>query len=126
LAFTDLHLLAALGFGAAAWTAAPRDQFIGWTAEQRKRNLSLIVNNARFLNLPWIASRHLASRILDAVARRLPRDWEIRYGYAPVLLETFGGKHRFGGVATGWPIGSTLAKRKVEKNWIERISIHYP
>ena len=54
LVFSESHLLAALGFGAAAWAVAPRDQFIGWTSQQRQQNLQLIVNNARFLILPWI------------------------------------------------------------------------
>ena len=52
--FGNSHLLAALGFGAAAWTVAPRDRFIGWTAQQRQRNLHLVVNNARFLILPRV------------------------------------------------------------------------
>lgn len=118
LVFSDSHLLAALGFSAAAWTVAPRDQFIGWTAEQRKHNLTLIVNNARFLVLPWITSRNLASRMLAAVAKRLPKDWEIRYGYAPVLLETFVEKHRFQGTcyrAAGWiHVGQTQGRGKLD------------
>jgi hypothetical protein len=52
--------LALLGFGAAAWKTAPRDQFIGWTQKQRKRQLHLVINNARFLILPWIHSKNLA------------------------------------------------------------------
>ena len=51
-----------LGFGAAAWKAAPRDSFIGWTPQQRKQRLHLVVNNARFLILPWVTSKNLASR----------------------------------------------------------------
>ena len=52
-----------LGFGASPWSVAGRDRTIGWTAKQRKSNLHLIVNNARFLILPWIQSRNLASKI---------------------------------------------------------------
>lgn len=118
LVFSDSHLLAALGFGAAAWTVAPRDHFIGWTAEQRKRNLSLIVNNARFLILPWITSRNLASRILATVVKQLPSDWERRYGYAPVLLETFVEKQRFRGTcyrAANWiHLGQTQGRGKLD------------
>ena len=95
LVFAGSHLPAALGFGAAAWKTAPRDNFIGWTAEQRVRNLHLIVNNARFLILPWVAVRNLASKILATVAKRLLKDWENRYGYQPLLLETFVEKDRF-------------------------------
>ena len=57
------RLVALLGFGAAAWQCAPRDHFIGWTHEQRQQNLHLIVNNARFLILPWVRSENLASKI---------------------------------------------------------------
>ncbi|MDA0839282.1 MAG: DUF4338 domain-containing protein, partial [Planctomycetota bacterium] len=51
------HLLAALGFGAAAWKVQPRDQFIGWSTEARERNLHFVVNNARYLILPWVTSK---------------------------------------------------------------------
>jgi hypothetical protein len=121
LVFSDSHRLAALGFGAAAWTLAPRDRFIGWTAEQRKRNLPLIVNNARFLILPWIISRNLASRILAAVAKQIPSDWERRYGYAPVLLETFVERQRFRGTcyrAANWiHLGQTQGRGKLDRKY---------
>jgi len=81
--------LAAMGFAAAAWKTAPRDTFIGWSRQQRERNLHLVAGNARFLILPWVRSRHLASKLLGMAARRLPDDWQARYGYRPVLLETF-------------------------------------
>jgi hypothetical protein len=53
------QIVALTGFGAAAWQTAPRDQFIGWNHDQRKKNLHLIINNARFLILPWIQSKIL-------------------------------------------------------------------
>ena len=62
--FSGSRLLATLGFGASAWSVAGRDHYIGWTAEQRKSNLHLIVNNSRFLILPWVRSQNLASKIL--------------------------------------------------------------
>jgi hypothetical protein len=74
LVFSGSHLLAALGFGASAWKVAPRDRWIGWSAEERRHNLHLVVNNARYLILPWIRSPNLASRILAGVARQLPRE----------------------------------------------------
>ncbi len=79
LVYGKSYLLACLGFGAAAWTVAPRDKFIGWTSQQRQQNLHLIVNNARFLILPWITSRNLASRILASVFKQLPDDWNKCY-----------------------------------------------
>ena len=72
------------GFGASAWKTAPRDKFIGWTDEQRRKNLHLIVNNARFLILPWIQSKNLASKTLAMIARRLPSDWMQQYDLVPL------------------------------------------
>jgi hypothetical protein len=74
------RLVALLGFGASAWKLADRERFIGWNHEQRQQNLQLVVNNARFLILPWIQSKGLASKILAMAARRLPVDWLARYG----------------------------------------------
>ena len=112
------HHLAALGFGAAAWKVAPRDSFIGWTPHERQRNLHLIVNNARFLILPWIAGQNLASRILSLAAKRLPQDWQIRYGYKPVLLETFVERDRFRGTcyrAANWIyVGRSQGRGKLD------------
>lgn len=112
------RILALLGFGASAWKTAPRDCFIGWTVEQRKRGLHLIVNNARFLILPWIQCRNLASRILSMTARRLADDWQKRYGYRPVLIETFVEIPRFRGTcykAANWKyLGDTQGRGKLD------------
>jgi hypothetical protein len=120
LVFTGSHLLSVLGFGAAAWKIAPRDNFIGWTAEQRVHNLHLIVNNARFLILPWVTVRNLASKILAAAVKRLPKDWEDQYGYQPLLFETFVDKDRFRGTcyrAANWiQVGETQGRGKLDRN----------
>lgn len=112
-------ILALFGFGAAAWKTAPRDKFIGWTPSVRETRLNLIVNNARFLILPWVQSRHLASKLLGLVARRLANDWDDRYGYRPVLLETFVEKERFPGtcyLAANWIfLGYTQGRGKLDK-----------
>ena len=112
------QIIAALGFGASAWKVKPRDQAIGWTTEQRQRNLHLIVNNARFLILPWIRCKNLASRILGLTAKRLPDDWQARYSYRPVLLETFVEKPRFAGTcyqAANWQnLGDTQGRGKLD------------
>ena len=119
LVFSGPHLLSALGFGAAAWKVAPRDRFIGWNDQQRRHNLHGIVNNARFLIPPWITVRNLASRILAAAAKRLGRDWESRYGYQPVLLETFVQCDRFRGTcyrAANWiHVGKTQGRGKLDR-----------
>jgi hypothetical protein len=112
------HIVAALGFGASAWKVKPRDQLIGWTTEQRRRNLHLVVNNARFLILPWIRCKNLASCILALTAKRLPADWQVRYAYRPVLLETFVEKPRFVGTcykAANWQhLGDTQGRGKLD------------
>jgi hypothetical protein len=117
LLFCDQQPIALLGFGAAAWQVAPRDHYIGWSHEQRQRHLPLIVNNARFLILPWVQSRNLASMILAKAARLLPAHWQQRYGYRPVLLETFVEKPRFQGTcyqAANWVyLGQTKGRGKL-------------
>jgi hypothetical protein len=118
MAMSGREHLAMLGFGAAAWKTAPRDRFIGWTAQQRKARLHLVVNNARFLILPWIQSRNLASRLLAMATRRLPDDWEEHYGYRPVLAETFVDTGRFRGTcyaAANWTcVGKTQGRGKLD------------
>lgn len=110
-------VIALLGFGASAWQVAGRDNYIGWSHEQRKKNLHLVVNNARFLILPWVRSKNLASMILAMAARQLPSDWERRYHYRPVLLETFVEKNRFAGTcykAANWVhVGQTKGRGKL-------------
>ena len=93
----DKQIIALLGFGAAAWQAAPRDHYIGWTHSQRKRLLPLVVNNARFLILPWVQVKNLASKILAMAVKQLPIDWEKQYQITPVLMETFVETDRFAG-----------------------------
>jgi hypothetical protein len=111
------QILALTGFGAAAWQTSPRDKFIGWNHEQRKRNLHLIVNNARFLILPWVQSKNLASKILALHARQLPYDWEEKYNIRPVLMESFVEKNRFAGTcykAANWcNVGQTKGRGKL-------------
>ena len=110
------RLVALLSFGACAWKLADRERFIGWGHEQRQKNLQLIVNNARFLILPWIQSKGLASKILAMAARRLPVDWQARYGYRPVMLETFVESPRHKGTcykAANWQrVGRTVGRGK--------------
>jgi hypothetical protein len=114
--FAGEQLVALISFGASAWKLKPRELFIGWQEPQRLRNLQLIVNNARFLILPWIESKGLASKILAKIARQLPHDWHQRYGYRPVLLETFVESERHRGTcykAANWiNIGQTTGRGK--------------
>ena len=110
--------LAMLGFSTAAWALAPRDRFIGWTPTLRRKNLPLVIDNPRFLILPWIRIPNLGSHILALVRRRLPRDWTRRYNTTPVLVETFVEVPRFtGGVyrASGWiRVGTTKGRGRYD------------
>ena len=121
------RIVALLGFGAAAWKTAPRDTFIGWTHPQRKERLHLVVNNARFLILPWVNSKHLASKLLGMAARQLADDWLARYGYRPVLLETFVEKARFAGTcyrAANWRLlGETQGRGKLDVHTLRALPV---
>jgi hypothetical protein len=112
-------IVAALSFGASAWKVGPRDNFIGWSVEQRQRNLHLIVNNARFLIFPWIRRPNMASKILAMMSRRICDDWQSRYSYRPVLLETFVEDGRFRGTcykAANWQcLGKTQGRGKLDR-----------
>ena len=114
----DGLLLALPGFGAAAWKTAPRDQFIGWDAPTRQRNLPLVVNHARCLILPWGRLPCLASHLLACLQRRIADDWQQRYGICPVLLETFCETPRFHGTscrAANWILlGQTQGRGKLD------------
>jgi len=126
-ALADDRPVAVLGFGAAAWKSAPRDEWIGWSRGQRHRNLSGVVNNARFLILPWVRVAHLASKLLSMAARRLPHDWAGRYGYRPVLLETFVEAERFSGTcyrAANWRcVGQTQGRGKLGDHRLGQVPV---
>lgn len=104
-AFVGPDLVALLGWAAAALHNPPRDRYLGWDAATRTRRLPWVVNNVRFLILPWVHVPHLASRILAANLRRLSRDWHARFGHPVLLAETFVDVSRFRGTcyrASNW------------------------
>ena len=103
---TPAHdVLACLLFTSAAWKMAPRDTWIGWSDPARRANLPRVINNARFLILPWVEVPHLVSHILSVAARQLPADWLAAYGVRPLLLETL----------VDWPYSGTCYRAA---NWI--------
>jgi len=112
-------LLGAIGFSAAAWTLRPRDTMIGWNKEQRTNRLNKVVNNSRFLILPWVHVKNLASKVLALCIKKLPQDWQTIYSYEPVLIETFVEKERFLGTcykAANWHyIGDTQGRGKWDR-----------
>ena len=92
-------------FSGAAKSIGIRDRWIGWSDGDRLRNLGWVVNNTRFLVFPWVRVRYLASHVLGQAARRIREDWQKRWGYGPVLLETFVDPRHFGGtcyLAANW------------------------
>jgi len=114
------RFLGMMGFGAAAWKVAPRDIFIGWNSDIREKRLHLIVNQSRFLILPWVHCRNLASKSLSIITTRLPDDWNQLYGYRPLLMETFVEIARFRGTcyqASNWiMVGNTQGRGKLDRH----------
>ena len=110
------RVLACLAWSSAPRHLGPRDRFIGWSKEQRTRNLRFLAYNPRFLILPWVQVPHLASHILGRMARMLPADWERIYGHDVVYLETFVDPTRYKGTcyrAANWTVlGQTTGRGK--------------
>jgi len=106
--------LACLLFGAAAWRAAARDQFLDWDESQKAVGLSWVANNTRLLVLPWVRVRGLASHVLSQAAGRLSGDWQLKYGHPLHLLESFVDRARFRGTcyrAANWQcVGQTRGR----------------
>ncbi len=112
LAF-DCHArpLACLLYGAAAWKLAVRDQLIGWSRAQREANLCYVANNQRFLILPWVRVKNLASYLLSASLWMLSANWQLKYGHPIYLAETFVEcASASGGPAIERPTGAGWAK----------------
>jgi hypothetical protein len=105
------HWLALLAWAAAAWKNRHRDAWIGWDPTLKARRLHLLSNNVRFLILPGVERKNLASKILALNLQRLSQDWQQRYGHPILLAETFIDGARFSGTcyrAAGWiPLGET-------------------
>ena len=91
--------IACLGWSSAPRHLGPRDRFIGWSAEARRRNIRYLAYNTRFLILPWVQVEHLASHILGRMARLLPGDWQHFYLHPVYYLETFVDPGRFRGTS---------------------------
>ena len=111
--------LGCLLFSASAWALAARDKWIGWEEEDRSQRLHLIINNSRFLIFPWIKVKNLASKSLSLAAKQVPLDWQRRYGFRPVLLETFVDSKYYQGTcyqAANWIyIGNTKGRGRMDR-----------
>jgi hypothetical protein len=119
LAFSQGRPIACLSWGSAAWKVDCRDAFIGWSAARRQESLYRVVNNTRFLVLPFVRVPNLASWLLSRNVRRLPEDWQTIYAHQPVLLETFVDADRFTAAcyrAANWiRLGSTRGRGKYDR-----------
>jgi len=108
--------VACLALSSAPRHLGPRDRFIGWSAEARKRNIRFVVYNSRYLILPWVRVPHLASHLLGWVAREVSGEWERVYGHPVYFLETFVDPARFRGTcyrAANWVhLGQTTGRGK--------------
>jgi hypothetical protein len=114
------RILALMQWTSPAWKMAARDQWIGWNSQQRASNLQRIVNNSRFLILPWVQVKGLASTILARANRQLPRQWKHHYGHEPLLLETLVDSARFSGTcyrAANWTcLGETVGRGRMDRH----------
>ena len=112
--------LGCLLFAASAWALAERDAWIGWTVRDRAQRLKLVVGNTRFLLFPWVRVKNLASKALGLAAQRIREDWQQRYGYRPVLLETFVEIERYRGTcyqAANWIyLGQTQGRGRMDRH----------
>jgi len=108
------QVVACAQFSSAAWRMASRDTWIGWDDATRARQLPRVINNSRFLILPWVRVQNLASTILAQLARRVEADWPAVYGVTPLLLETLIDPGRFDGAsyrAANWIVVGTTTGR---------------
>lgn len=112
-------ILGCLQFSASSWALSTRDEWIGWKVQDRKQRLQLIVNNSRFLILPWVSVKNLASKVLSLAIKQLQEDWLREYCYAPVLLETFVDTSHFAGTcykASNWTyLGETQGRGRMDR-----------
>ena len=114
LVYASGRPVAALAWCSAPRHLGPRDRFIGWSPEARRLNIHFLAYNTRYLILPWVDVRYLASHILGYMARRLAKDWEAVYSHPVYFLETFVDPQRNRGTcyrAANWtPLGRTTGR----------------
>lgn len=112
--------LGCLLFASSAWALSERDAWIGWTERDRAQRLNWVIANTRFLVFPWVRVKNLASKALSLAAKRIGRDWQRRYGYAPVLLETFVDVNKYRGTCyqgANWiRLGETVGRGRMDRH----------
>ncbi|MDR4506545.1 MAG: DUF4338 domain-containing protein, partial [Candidatus Scalindua sp.] len=122
LIYSSDRLVAALGWQSAVERLYCRDIIIGWNVQERRKALDKVLNNSRFLIMPWVEVKNIASHILSRVVRQLQKDWVEKYGTRLLFLETFIDPSKFSGTcyqAANWvKIGNTKGYRKKQKGFI--------
>lgn len=113
------RMLGCLQYSSAAWRLAVRDRWIGWSDRRRAEHLSRVVQQSRFLILPWVRVPHLASHLLALSTRRIITDWEARFGVRPLVVETMVDERRFRGTcyrAANWiEVGTSAGRGRMDR-----------
>jgi hypothetical protein len=116
MAFAEDAPVACIGWGSAAWAVQAREEYIGWTKSVKNKNLHFIINNTRYLILPWVQVKCLASKVLALNIKKISADWIKVYNYPLYMLETFVEQSRFKGTcyqASNWiKVGETKGTSK--------------
>lgn len=111
--------IGAMSFSSSAWRVKARDERLGWDEEGRKRDVRKIVSNSRFLIVPWLRVKNLASHVMSKALKRLSVDWEEAYQTRPVLVETYVDKERYDGAcykASNWEfLGETQGRGRNDR-----------
>ena len=119
LFYSGEQVLGCMQFSSPAWRMAVRERWIGWDEPARRGNLQRVVNQSRFLILPWVRIANLASVVLSRALHRLRRDWEVRYGVEPLLVETLVDERRYRGHcyrAANWIwLGQTAGRGRMDR-----------
>lgn len=113
------QVLGCMQFSSPAWRMAERERWIGWDEPTRRSNLQRVVNQSRFLILPWVRISNLASVVLSRALHRLSADWQVRYGVEPLLVETLVDESRYSGHcyrAANWiRLGQTSGRGRMDR-----------
>jgi hypothetical protein len=120
IAYAGTRPIACFAWSSAPRHIGPRDRFIGWDKDARKRNIRFLAYNSRFLILPWVDVKHLASHLLGRMAREIGAEWERVYSHPVYYLETFVDTSRFRGTcyrASNWQyLGQTTGRGKDDQS----------
>lgn len=115
----EVGWIGVMSFSSSAWRVKVRDERLGWDEEERRRSLRKVVSNSRFLIVPWLGVKNLASHVMSKALKRLPGDWEEAYRITPVLVETYVEKERYEGTcykASNWEyLGETQGRGRNDR-----------